>query len=135
MTCPCFSNLPYTQCCEKYHRGELPERAVELMRSRYAAFKMGNADYIIDTTHPENTQYLQNRQLWKQQIEDFCNNTEFVGLDILDFKEGDKVSFVTFRAKLLQEGQDASFTERSRFEKMGGRWLYHSGEFKLGDFV
>lgn len=132
MSCPCQSGKEYSECCETYHKGQLPEKALALMRSRYSAYAMGNADYIIDTTHPDNSQYLQDRKLWKRQIEEFCNHTKFVGLEILEDQPGEKISFVTFLAKLKQNGEDASFTERSRFEKAGGRWLYHSGEFKLG---
>ena len=31
---------------------------------------------------------------------------------------------VTFRAGLIQGGQDASYTEKSLFERIAGRWLY-----------
>lgn len=133
MSCPCQSGKEYGECCEPYHKGELPDKALLLMRSRFSAYASGLANYIIDTTHPDNTQYLKDHKLWKKQIEDFCHQTQFLGLEILEEVVGDKVSFVTFTAKLKQNGQDASFTERSRFEKVGGRWLYHSGEFKLGN--
>jgi SEC-C motif domain protein len=132
MSCPCQSGKEYTECCEPYHLGQLPEYALTLMRSRYTAYAMGLADYIINTTHPDNTQYLQDRKQWKEQIQNFCDQTQFLGLEILDKVSGEKVCFVTFTAKLEQNGQDTGFTERSRFEWLGGRWLYHSGEFKLG---
>ena len=61
-------------------------------------------------------------------IKEFSSNSEFVGLSILDFIEGDDVSFVTFNALIKQNGQDSSFIEKSRFEKVDGMWLYHSGE-------
>lgn len=99
------------------------------MRSRYSAYAKGVVDYIIDTTHPDNSQYLQDHKLWRKQLKEFCDNTDFLGLEIHEEVVGEKVSFVTFKAKLRQNGQDAGFTERSRFEKTGGRWLYHSGEF------
>lgn len=132
MSCPCQSGKEYQECCKPYHKGHLPEKALALMRSRYSAYAMGLADYIIDTTHPDNSQYLQDHKLWKKQIKEFCDHTTFLGLEILEEVDNDKVSFVTFKAQLQQNGKDAGFTERSRFEKAGGRWLYHSGEFKLG---
>ncbi len=132
MSCPCQSGKEYGDCCEPYHSGQLPKVPLSLMRSRYSAYATGLADYIINTTHPDNSQYLQDHKLWKKQIEGFCHQTQFLGLEIHEEVIGEKVSFVTFTAKLMQNDQDASFTERSRFEKGGGWWLYHSGEFKLG---
>lgn len=132
MSCPCHSGKTYAECCEPYHKGQFPKTALALMRSRFSAYAKGLTNYIIDTTHPDNSQYLKNRKLWKKQVEEFSRHTEFIGLEILEDVLGDRVSFVTFTAKLKQNGNDASFTERSLFEKVGGRWLYRSGEFKLG---
>ena len=39
--------------------------------------------------------------------------------------QGD-VGWVTFCATLMQAGRDVSFTEKSRFERVNGRWPYHS---------
>ncbi|ADI37740.1 hypothetical protein wcw_0367 [Waddlia chondrophila WSU 86-1044] len=36
-------------------------------------------------------------------------------------------AFVTFKATLSQNGQDISFTEKSRFLKKNNQWLYASG--------
>ncbi|MEC7839618.1 MAG: YchJ family metal-binding protein [Chlamydiota bacterium] len=129
--CRCHSGKAYSVCCKKYHEGAPPENALVLMRSRYSAYAMRLIDYIINTTHPNNPQYIKNHGEWKEQIKDFCLITKFISLKILDFVEGEKVSFVTFRAGMRQKSEDASFTERSRFEKMAGRWLYHSGEVSL----
>ena len=96
------------------------------MRSRYSAYALKEADYIMDTTHPDNPDYSDNRPLWHISILNFCQTTQFTGLDILDFIEGDLISTVTFVAHLMQNGQDASFEEKSQFIKINGKWLYHS---------
>jgi SEC-C motif domain protein len=111
-----------------YHDGELPETAEQLMRSRYAAYSMSNADYVMDTTHPENGSYTTDRKAWKEDILRFCTVTKFNGLRILDRSDEADVSFVTFAAELAQMKKDVSFTERSKFLKVDGRWLYHSAE-------
>lgn len=98
------------------------------MKSRYSAYVVGDAKYIIKTTHQENIEYTQDTNTWAASIKEFSQNSEFMGLSILDFIEGDGVSFVTFNALLKQNAQDASFIEKSRFEKVDGMWLYHSGE-------
>ncbi len=98
------------------------------MRSRYAAYAAGEADYIVDTTHPLGPQHHPDRSRWLGEVRAFCDETTFAGLEVLEARapEGDE-AWVTFRASLLQSGQDVSFTERSRFLKHEGAWRYHSG--------
>lgn len=124
-SCPCHSEQLYSKCCKPFHDGtRLPENAELLMRSRYAAYALHLADYIIATTHPQNPSYMSDRTKWTRQILDFCKRTEFSNLKILGFTEDGVEAFVTFTAYLKQGGQDASFTEKSRFEKIGKQWLY-----------
>lgn len=130
--CPCHSGLPYDSCCKPFHDGILPGNALLLMRSRYAAYALGKADYLIDTTHPANPQYSENRPVWKERNSQFSRRTNFINLAILDFQDNNETATVTFTAYLTQNGKDASFTEKSTFEKVNGRWLYLSGEiFKI----
>lgn len=126
--CPCGSSRKYKKCCKIFHNGSKSKTALELMKSRYSAYVVGDAKYIIKTTHQENIEYTQDTNTWAASIKEFSQNSEFMGLSILDFIEGDGVSFVTFNALLKQNAQDASFIEKSRFEKVDGMWLYHSGE-------
>jgi SEC-C motif-containing protein len=97
------------------------------MRSRYSAYALGLADYIMATTHPKNPTYITNHKKWRKEILAFSNNTQFVGLDILQFVDGKEEALVAFTAHLKQQNQEASFTEESRFEKVHGRWLYLHG--------
>ena len=126
--CPCHSGKPYHECCQKYHRGALPEDVVSLMRSRYAAYALGLAQYIIETTHPNNSSCSLPRDQWTKEILSFSKNTQFAGLSILEHADGPCTGAVTFYADLRQRGKDVSFTEKSRFEKLNGKWLYESGE-------
>ena len=87
------------------------------MRSRYAAYALHLPDYIVATTHADNPSP-------PGEISDFCLNTQFVGLTILAESEELPFATVTFHAHLTQQGQDASFTEKSLFEKVDGKWLY-----------
>lgn len=99
------------------------------MKSRYSAYSFGVLKYIIKTTHKENSDYKENLQLWGDEIEDFCKNTDFIKLEIIDFVDGEEVAFVTFKANLSSHGEDISFIEKSKFYKVLNSWLYHSGEF------
>jgi len=122
--CRCHSRKLYKDCCKKFHDGEKPATAEQLMRSRYCAYAMGLADYIMKTTHVKNPRYQKDQEKWKNEILLFSRGTVFEDLAILDFVDGQKEAFVTFKATLKQGDQDASFTEKSRFLKEDGQWLY-----------
>lgn len=99
------------------------------MRSRYSAYALHKADYIMETTHPNNPDYTKNTQKWKEEITDFTQNTRFEGLKIIEFTDGENEAFVTFEA-VFDRG---SLKEKSRFLKKEGKWLYESGEFTETD--
>ena len=94
------------------------------MRSRYSAYALKLADYIIRTTHPENNSAISDPVEWKKDIITFSQMTDFTGLKIIDFHEETNRATVTFRAILKQKLHDVSFTEKSLFLKIKGRWLY-----------
>lgn len=98
------------------------------MRSRYTAYALCEIDYVLDTTHPSGPHHLEDRAAWADDVRGFCERTLFEGLELLDTKIDADEGWVTFRAQLSQRGADASFTERSRFLRSNGRWLYHSGQ-------
>jgi SEC-C motif-containing protein len=99
------------------------------MRSRFSAFALQLPNYIIKTTHKENPDFTDDLKSWEASILDFSNSTQFLGLEILEFIDGDSEAFVTFHAKLSQNAHDCSFTEKSKFYKIDNQWLYHSGVF------
>ena len=114
MKCPCHSQKDYKDCCKPYHDGTPAPTPLTLMRSRYSAYALKKIDYIVETAlHPTRS---------KEELEEFAKSTSFDGLTILEAK----ANFVTFRAHLTQNGQDASFTEKSRFIRINDRWKYDS---------
>lgn len=128
MLCPCGSRNSYADCCRPFHQGLAPDNALKLMRSRYSAYALSIPSYIMHTTHPANPQFSANGIDWSQAISEFCENTVFEKLEILDFQENGSFATVTFVAHLRQNGEDASFEEKSLFENVEGKWLYKSGE-------
>lgn len=128
--CACHSKLPYHKCCMPLHQGTPAPTAQALMRSRFAAYALGLADYIMDTTHPTNLGYMADRGQWQRQILDFTACTRFDGLRILEFIDGETIAWVTFTAVMRQNDQDADFTEKSKFLKENGLWFYQSGDIK-----
>jgi len=94
------------------------------MRSRYSAYSVSDATYIIQTTHTSNEDFTNNLVQWQNEILDFSRNYTFKKLTILEHTEEDNIAFVTFKASLYYHDQDHSFIERSKFTKSNNIWLY-----------
>lgn len=121
--CPCGSGVKYKKCCARFHKGALAPDALSLMKSRYSAYAVGDARYIIRTTHPENPDYSEDRKAWREEILNFCRANDFLGLEILDFSSIDeKRATVEFVATL----SGGVIREKSLFLMEDGEWLYHS---------
>ena len=113
--CPCGSGAAYGACCGRYHAGEPAPTAEALMRSRYAAYALGDAAYLRRTWH----RTTRPRRL------DLDGGPDWTGLEIVDRVDGgerDDEGVVEFRAHHV----GGVLAERSRFVRDGvhGRWLY-----------
>lgn len=120
MMCPCHSKKPYASCCAPYHRSRNAPTPLALMRSRYSAYALGNAEYIIATTHPDHPDSATPLAARRKQIKHFCRATTFKDLEILEATD----TTVTFKATLLHNNQDASYIEKSAFAQLNNCWLY-----------
>lgn len=94
------------------------------MRSRYTAYATGNVAYILSTTHPSSPHAEADRAAWARSVRAFSEGTVFVGLEVEFAATTGDTAQVQFFARLERDGVDVSFRERSRFERVGGRWLY-----------
>ena len=112
-TCPCGSAESYDSCCGPLHRGaRQAETAVELMRSRYSAFVLGEVDHLFRTWHP--------RTRPAGLVEDGLDTGRtWTGLEVLDHGE----DWVEFDAHYTVGGVPGVQHERSRFERRAGRWV------------
>ena len=93
------------------------------MKSRYSAYVLGDAKYIINTTHHDNPDYQEDKKAWQKSINAFTLHTEFKALKIESFEEKEQEAYVTFKA-ISSEG---ILYEKSYFVKEEGVWFYHSG--------
>lgn len=130
--CPCGSLKPYAECCQRFHEGRSLPTPVELMRSRYAAYALNLPQYIMATTHPGSPHFIEDRQKWTRHLAEFALNTKFSGVEILSVHEEDAMAVIVFTARLTQKKQDLTFTEKSYFEKVRGKWLYRNGLMQSG---
>lgn len=128
--CDCGRPLAFSECCEPLLNGERKAEDPEsLMRSRYCAFVHKNIDYLYESLDP------QARGDWDQKgTEEWANNAEFLGLEIIKSSyEGNKGS-VEFKARFLMEAvpgegkKEHVHHELSKFRKQGGVWYFRDGK-------
>jgi len=116
--CPCQSGLPYAECCEPLHRGTASAPTAEqLMRSRFSAFAVGDAPYLLATWHPRT----------RPRSLELDPEVRWYRLDILDRAAGgplDSRGEVEFEAYWRSPADRGSQHERSRFLRENGSWYY-----------
>jgi SEC-C motif-containing protein len=129
--CPCGRRdatghaLSYAQCCgryiEAYDRLPAPD-AEALMRSRYAAFVLERADYLLATWHASKR---------PSQVS-FDPGVKWLGLEVREHQVLDashaEVEFVARQRD--RSGRAVRLHERSRFVREDGRWYYVDGDWK-----
>ena len=126
--CACCSGRTYDVCCAPFHEGEreAPD-PVALMRSRYAAFAMGEADYLLHTLHEDHADRRLPRADLLRSLRGARERLKYPSLAVLDSRSGGGSGEVLFCAGLYEGGRDQSFVELSDFAHDGVGWRYVSG--------
>jgi SEC-C motif domain protein len=123
--CPCTSGRAYPDCCAPFHRGEreaeTPRRSC--VRS-FAAFALGDADYLWRTVHPDHEDRALPKDDVLRSLKGASRALKYMRLTILDAQE----SQVLFFAAVFEKGKDRSFVELSSFVHDGTGWRYVAGE-------
>jgi SEC-C motif-containing protein len=118
--CPCDPSRRYAACCGRLHGGAAAESAEALMRSRYSAYALGDADYLRASWHPDTC---------PAQL-DFDPAVRWLGLQVKRHRPEGDGAVVEFVARYRVGGGSAvRLHEVSRFARVEGRWLYVDGEF------
>lgn len=125
--CHCGQPLPYVACCGRYHHGELPARAEQLMRSRYSAFVLQLEPYLLQSwasdTRPASLDLSAD------------DGVKWLGLQVLATSggaEGDDSGTVEFVARYKVGGRAYRLHETSRFCREDGAWRYIDGDLHQG---
>lgn len=134
--CPCLSGDTYGSCCGRYHAGLRPgpdgaapgphaPTAEALMRSRYSAFAVGDADYLRATWHPSTR---------PADLDlDLDDDVEWRRLDVVRTEAGGPfdttgvVEFVAHHCSRTDPADRGRLHEVSRFVREGDRWSYVDG--------
>jgi SEC-C motif-containing protein len=125
-TCPCGGGRAYLQCCGRWHAGEPAPDAEALMRSRYSAYVLKLRDYLLATWH------LDTRPVADELGMDDAPGarTAWLGLEVKSHHvTGADTAEVEFVARFrIGGGRAQRMGERSRFDRIDGRWYYRDGD-------
>ena len=94
------------------------------MRSRYSAYALGNADYLLASWHPSE----------RPPRLEIDPRIHWLGLDILAEDRRGDFATVEFEARYLQAGRVEAMHELSRFQRHQGRWFYTDGAMLAPSF-
>jgi len=121
-TCYCGSAFLFEKCCNPFINGNQKAPSAEaLMRSRYSAYVVQNADYLITTTHVSTQENFS-----KEDILSWSQQNKWQQLEVLATTE----TTVTFKAYFLDENLKAQVHfEHSVFKKENGIWYYVDGTY------
>ena len=121
--CYCGSKASFEECCQVYLKGiQKAPTAEALMRSRYSAYAIGDADYLVATTH-SSTRNL-NR---KVDILEWSQSNHWIKLEVLAYTET-TVKFKAYYSDYQEKSQ--VHQEHSTFVLENGSWFYVDGKFK-----
>jgi len=136
MSCFCCSNLPFGQCCQPILEHKTPAvTPLQLMRSRFSAYALGNTEYIL------NTYAIEKRKLHTlRDISEWSNECKWLKLiihqstnvTISEFESANN-STVTFTAIYRQGNHFFQMKELSRFVVEEEQWFYLDGDILIHD--
>lgn len=119
--CPCGSGLGYTACCQLLHQGLAAPHAEALMRSRYSAYVLGLAPYLLSTWHPSSRP--------EALVLDETPAPHWLGLTLKRHQQqSDTTATVEFIARYRIQGKAHRLHETSRFIFENNRWYYVDGD-------
>lgn len=122
--CPCGSGDVYGSCCRPFHQGKSAPTAETLMRSRFSAFAVGDAAYLLrtwdPTTRPESVDLDPELRWYRLDINDTTGGGPFEDWGTVDFTAHYKPMLGTQAPRGIQR-------ENSRFRRQDGAWFYLDG--------
>lgn len=111
--CPCGSSKAFANCCQPIIANDSANSAEQLMRSRYTAFTLADAEYILKTWHPDTCP------------DDFqLGQSRWLGLTV----HHADTNTVCFSAAFHAGNKGMILKETSRFVCIDHHWRYLDGD-------
>ncbi len=129
--CPCTSKKTYGDCCAPFHKGEraVPD-APSLVRARYAAFALGELEFLYSTLHTNHADRVKHsRDHVLAAFRGASSQFKYMGLKLTDSRPADAqgTSQVLYLARIFRKGENVSFVELGDFREEDGAMRYLSG--------
>lgn len=120
--CYCGSDKSFENCCKPFIKGiQFPKTPEQLMRSRYSAYVLQNANYLMATT-----QISQRKYYSISEILQWSKSNTWLKLEVITAHENS----VEFKAYYLDEKLQAQVHhEHSTFKLENEKWFYVDGDF------
>lgn len=129
--CPCTSKKTYGECCAPYHKGERPVvDAPSLVRARYAAFALGEIDFLYATLHTNHADRVKHtRERCLAAFRAASDQFKYMGLKLMESRPADEhgTSRVLYLARIFRKGTNVSFVELAEFAEESGAVRYLAG--------
>ncbi len=124
--CICGSGRQFGKCCEPFlNYTAKPKTVKQLVRSRYAAYALGESshrEYLVRTWHPATAQNIRMADL-------IAEGHVWKALEIIDANQKGDLGRVEFKAIYsVDDGPDQIHHEKSAFHRNKGVWLYLEGK-------
>ena len=122
--CPCCSGESFANCCQPVISGNTPAATAEkLMRSRFSAYAICDAQYLLDTyTHK------QQAELSVEDLAQWAKENIWVKLTIHEHLPMTPPAQVEFSAFYINNDRLYEMRERSNFIKEDSLWRYLDGD-------
>jgi SEC-C motif-containing protein len=100
------------------------------MRSRFTAYALGEAEYLVRTLHPDHPDRARPQTELIAELRRSSRTLKFSRLRVLDrdLAADGRTGRVLFHAELYERGVEHSFLERSRFARTEAGWRYLDGD-------
>jgi SEC-C motif domain protein len=115
-----------THCLPLIKGEKAAETAEALMRARYAAYVLGEIDFVVSSHTPEAA-----KDVDRASTEAWSKNSKWLGLEVLKTEGGganDDAGTVEFVARYKVKNVAIEHRERAKFEKRAGKWYFADGE-------
>lgn len=126
--CHCGSHQSFQDCCEPFIKGiQKAPTAEALMRSRYSAYVMHAADYLMASTHISQREFHS-----KKEILHWAESNKWLKLEIISTAENTvefKAYFSEIQSKIRTISLPQIHHEKSTFVFENGSWFYVDGIF------